>query len=192
MDCRLLFSALHDRCRSFTMIDAFSSICVIPRAHLILWTDGPVWFRARHCHIDWGEQAINEFSWVVDIDSHQNLLKLWPFIAHSVLARLQPFNKGSNTKAKRLVILCVLLLYDVEKKDHWTFRTKQMVQSVPIEKSLTVDALGLVVPSQWIEPKSDGDSFVLFCVRTCRPYRVWRSIPMCFVGDRSCSYQSRY
>ena len=190
LDCWFLFSVLHDHYRLFIVTNAYSSVFVVPRAHLIRWTDGPDRFRARQCHIEWGEQAFNEFSWVADFDSHQNLVKLWPFIAHTILARLQPFNYGSNTELKLFLILCLLLLYDVQKKDYRTFRTKLTVQSVPIGKSLTVDALGLVVPSQWIEPKSDGDSFVFFCVRTCRPNRVRRWIPMCFVRDRSCSYQS--
>ena len=112
MDCRLLFSVLYDCCRSFTITDAYSSICVVPRAHSILWTDGPVRFRACHCHIEWGERAINEFSRVVDFDSHQKILELWPALVHSNPARLQQFNYGLNSELKTFLMIFLLLLYD--------------------------------------------------------------------------------
>ena len=111
MDCLFLFSGICCYYRSFTIVDAYSSIFVVPRAHLILCTDGPVWFQARHCHIERGEQAINEFSRVVDIDSHKKILKLWPALVYSILARLQQFNYGLNTEVKRFLMIS-LLLYD--------------------------------------------------------------------------------
>ena len=112
MDCLFLFSGICCYYRSFTIVDAYSSIFVVPRAHLILCTDGPVWFQARHCHIERGEQAINEFSRVVDIDSHKKILKLWPALVYSILAQFEPFNYGSNTALKTFLMIVLLLLYD--------------------------------------------------------------------------------
>ena len=80
-------------------------------------------------------------------------------------------------------MLCLLLLYDLEKKDYRTFQTKLTVQSVPTRKSLIVDALGLVVPSQWIEPKSDGDSFAFFACALADPIKF-------AVGFQCASYET--
>ena len=126
------------RCRLFTIVDVFF---FSPRRFGKL-----LGFELRPSHFvsvfpsrySMGRLSYWQHIRAREIDLRQNTHKLWPTLAHSILAQLYEFDYGWNSERKGFLMMCSILLYDFEKIGDRTRLTKLTVCKQPPNSGLTM------------------------------------------------------